>query len=78
MGKYAKTPGNVIVYPNLEKWIKENCKNAYQFSIITGLSDRGIRCMLYGRNDPSKYTIDVVLQVTGLTYEVAFAKGEKR
>ena len=73
MAKYRKIPNNKIVYPNMEKWIKQNCKSIFQFSLLTGISDRACRNILYGRHMPNKYTIDIILETTSLTYEVAFA-----
>lgn len=66
-------------YPNLTKWMNENKITAVTLAeMIYGYRCSGnetrVRDWLRGRTDPRKRTIDIVLQITGMSYEVAFYK----
>lgn len=64
------------VYPNLVNWLHENRYSCASFSNLCRLNFATISRALKGEN-ASKKTIDAILNVTGMTYEVAFAKDEK-
>lgn len=67
---------NEIKYPALKAWIEKNCDSISDFSRLLCVNDKGFRSFLYGRNGCTKHTIDLILEVTGMTYEEAF-KEEK-
>lgn len=65
------------IYPGLRKWMNDNkvCrtelvrrmgKNAWSYSVSAMTS------MMMGRTMPTKYSIDAILRVTGMTYEQCF------
>lgn len=72
MSKRGRPSYRKIIYPNIERWMKENGKNISNLVEMTQLSDRGLRHILHGDHLPNKYTIDLILEATGLTYEEAF------
>lgn len=65
------------VYPNLRKWLNDNKVSMRDFVRRCNLTPHGVTSQRYkdyvtGRCYPSKQTIDVLLKVTGLTYEQFF------
>lgn len=67
------------VYPNLRKWLNDNEISLREFMrrcdlICSGNNSKRYRDYIRGRCCPPKKTIDVFLQVTGLTYEQLFQK----
>ena len=69
---------NKIVYPNIAKWLDDNGMNIYCFGERCGLSSTSLRNFLLLDLGCTKYTIDKILEVTGLTYEEAFRKEVKK
>lgn len=72
---YKATPSKtleIIKYPNIEKWMRENQCNMKRLSDLTGMGVMRIRRGLCGEIDMHKSTIDKILEVTGMTYEEAF------
>lgn len=60
------------IYPNLEKWLKDNGKTYYALATETGINHSTVYGILYGDRGCTKYSIDAILRVTGMTYEEAF------
>ena len=72
-------PVRNCIYPNLAKWMNENkISRAELTKRIYGNSDatNALRIASYirGETDIPKRTIDKLLKVTGMTYEVLFQK----
>ena len=71
------------VYPNLRKWMNENKVSRKEVIRRMGFADGNPQNAntfgeyMRGRCDPPKRVIDKLLEVTGLTYEVLFDKGEQ-
>lgn len=66
----------VPVYKGIAKWMTENDVSCYKFSALCGLEHNNMMNILKGKHNPSKYTIDSILDVTGLTYENAFGEDD--
>ena len=66
-----------IIYPNIDKWAKDHNMSLTSFSKACGFATSvPLRnCIIYGR-DVKKNVIDAILKTTGMSYEVAFMKGE--
>lgn len=68
------------IYPNLRAWINDNKITRAEFSRrMWGNSypggSRRIKEYFSGKCDPPKKTIDRMIEVTGLPYEILFKKG---
>ena len=61
-----------IIYPNIRAWCLENGYSYLRIAKETGMSEPGIRLFLTGKRGGTKYTIDAILDLTGLTYQEAF------
>lgn len=68
-------------YPNLKRWMNDNLisrrelsKRVYGYSNTTTTARLG--SYIRGEVEPNKRTIDKLLEVTGMSYEVLFAKEE--
>lgn len=66
-------------YPNLDKWLNKNQISVVKLSeMVYGYRSAGnetrVRDWLRGRTDPRKRIIDIVLQITGMSYEECFYK----
>lgn len=61
------------IYPNLGSWMAENKIGAYRFAEVIGRSYEFTHQFLIGKVSPGIKTINKVLEVTGMTYEQAFA-----
>ena len=64
------------VYPGLYNWIKENGYTYKSFAEAIGFTSNRMTYIMSGTNEPRKGTIDLILEFTGLTYEVAFKEGK--
>lgn len=63
-----------IIYPNIRNWLKKNACTLKRFADETGTSYLTIiRALEDEKSGMRKTTIDKILEVTGLTYEEAFA-----
>lgn len=65
------------IYPGLRAWMNENKVGQAELirrmgKGIGGRTSERIRCILRGNHDPKKNEIDLMLKVTGLTYEEMF------
>ena len=67
-----------VVYPNIRKYLRKNLLPVSAFSDLCGVSNRTMYTCLSGEVHPSKYTIDQILRVTGMTYEEAFSECEEK
>lgn len=70
------------VYPNLRKWMNANKVSRAELCRRMGITSEPsniarLRTYMNGRADPPKRTIDKMLQVTGMTYEVLFYREDK-
>lgn len=61
------------IYPAIRDWMQNNNCNFSALADMSGVCNQTISRTLRGASGASKYTIDQILRVTGLTYEEAFA-----
>lgn len=61
------------IYPNLGSWMAENKIGVNRFAEAIGRSYEFTHNFLMGKVSPGIRTINNVLEVTGMTYEQAFA-----
>lgn len=69
------------VYPNLRKWLNDNRMTLVDFIIRMDLAVCNATYMRFndyfrGRNYPPKRTIDGMIRVTGLTYELLWERDD--
>ena len=69
--KVHRTPG---VYPNLERWMKENRFTQKMVADVVGMTACNFNRICRGKQDIAKRYIDKILELTGMTYEECFAK----
>lgn len=60
------------IYPALKDWMNRNGVSVEKFAKMANMSDSGIISIICGRSQPTKWTIDRILKITGLAYEQAF------
>lgn len=70
-----------VIYPKLRKWLNDNEVSRNEFVRRMGLTtyarhNSSVGDYFRGRKYPLKETIDVMLRVTGLTYEELFSLEE--
>ena len=58
------------IYPNLRKWLNEDKDRQNRF--IQAMKDYPVREYMKGERQPKKNAIDLMLKVTGMTYEELF------
>lgn len=68
-----------VVYPNLRRWLNENKVGKREFARRMGNVPGGneignLASWFCGKAYPSKKTIDLMLKITGLTYEELFMR----
>ena len=72
-GKFRAWTKDRCIYPNLRNWMNENRVSLKEFvrrmDKTSGKSEAVLRSYLNGTTYPPKKTIDLMLEVTGLTYE---------
>lgn len=75
MGKrrQAEYAASECIYPAIRAWMQNNGCNFSALADMMGVCSQTISRTLRGTRGTSKYTIDQILRVTGLTYEEAFA-----
>lgn len=64
------------IYPAIARWMIKNKMSYLSLSKSTGVNNVTLRVALSGKSSPTKFTIDGILKVTGLTYEEAFSTEE--
>lgn len=62
------------VHQGLVQWMNDNECSRSKLAKMTGLSDGTIRALLAGDRYPHGYTVEKILEATGLTYEEAFTR----
>ena len=62
------------IYPNVNKFMKENKISLMEFHRQTGVHYNQLHKIFYGEMNPRKATIDKLLNYTGMTYEEFFYK----
>ena len=62
-------------YPNLDKWIRENCKSYGEFADMLGCHRTTLYKLLDGVDNLSLYRIQAILDITGMTFETCFQEG---
>lgn len=67
-----------VIYPSIAKYLKTNRLSVCSFADLCGVSRRMMYTFLAGKVCASKYTIDQILRVTGMTYEEAFSECEEK
>ena len=60
------------IYPNLEHWIWKHCKSVNDFAGRIGVAHVTVFALMRGEGGTTKYTIDLILKETGMTYEKCF------
>ena len=67
-----------IIYPNIEKWLIEHNMSVTHFARLCGYSNSvPIRnCIIYG-HDPRMRTIQSILKITEMPFEVAFERKQE-
>ena len=71
-----KKPG-WSVYPNLEKWINENCESVSEFACLVDLSPTTIKNFLNVKSDLRYETVCAIMRVTHMRFDVIFEKTKK-
>ena len=65
------------VYPAIAQWLRQTGVALKTLAERAWISESCITNVMKGKETPSKYTIDQILAVTGMTYEEAFRQEEK-
>ena len=65
------------VYPNLEKWINENCESVSEFAWLVAVSPTTMYNILKGKSDPRCKTVRAIMRVTHMKFDVIFEKAKK-
>ena len=65
------------VYPNLEKWINENCESVSEFAWLVAVSPTTIYKFLKGKSDVRYVTVCAIMRVTHMRFDVIFEKTKK-
>lgn len=60
------------IYPNVNKYMKDNKISLMEMYRKTGINYNQLHRIFYGESNPSKKTIDKLLDYTGMTYEEMF------
>lgn len=71
-----KKPG-WSVYPNLEKWINENCESVSEFAWLVAVSPATMYNLLKGKSDPRCETVRAIANVTHMKSDILFERAEK-
>lgn len=76
-GHFRPFNSKQVIYPNLRKWLNDNkvCKSEFlrrMGKVGYGESVQTLGDWFRGRSYPTKQNIDLILAVTGLTYEKLF------
>ena len=65
------------IFPEIRNFLETERMTYNRFAVLCGMGTQNIYNALTGKANPSKSTIDRILEVTGLPYEVAFRQEEK-
>lgn len=65
------------VYPNLEKWINENCESVSEFAWLVAVSPTTMYKFLKGKSDLRYETVCAIMRVTHMRFDVIFEKAKK-
>lgn len=81
-GSFRPYDPKQVVYPNLRKWLNDNKITKREFvhrmdNIPSSEAMRRLTGWFDGTFNPNKVTIDKALEITGMSYEVLFAKQEE-
>lgn len=73
-------PEKRVVFPNLRKWMNDNKISTSELTRRLGLEASSanmsrVRLILRGGGNPRRTTINKLMEVTGMTYDVLFAEG---
>ena len=71
-----------FAYPNIRKWLNDNKVSVPELVRRTGLANCAgnfyrMRSILKGETEPRKSTIDKLIAITGMPYEVLFSEEAK-
>ena len=67
-----------VIYPNIRAWLLEQQISIQEFCGLIGVTPGCFRLWFTNGENPSKYYIDKILAVTGLTYEEAFYREDQK
>ena len=73
----AVKPIQNCVYPNIERWRRQQRYSRAEFGRELGVAPGTISRVMTGTTQPLKPMVDRILALTGMTYEVAFAEDKK-
>ena len=62
------------IYPNLADWMSKNGINCTMLGKQLNVSKQSVYNILTGKNNPSFETLNRILDITKMPYEVAFSK----
>lgn len=71
-GIMGQSNTTTIVFPNLERWIKEHCGSYIEFARQSGIHRCTISDLIAGRTTPRWDTILAILDFTEMTFEECF------
>lgn len=71
-----------VIYPNLRRWMNENKVGKREFIrrmelSVGGKTAQNLNDWFAGRTYPNKKNIDLILKITGLTYEQLFYREDE-
>lgn len=64
-------------YPAIEKYIADHNLSMREFARRCDIKSSALCRILNGQNEPSKSTIDKILEETQMSYEVCFKEGTR-
>lgn len=65
------------VYPNLEKWINENCESVSEFAWLVAVSPTTMYNILKGKSDQRCKTVRAIANITHIKSDILFERAEK-
>lgn len=71
-GPYRTYSHNYVKWSGIREYMQKNDVSTRRMSEETGITYPALYYILTGKHDPSKASIDKILNYTGLTYEQAF------
>lgn len=72
-GPYRTYSHNYVKWDGISEYMEKNGVSARKMSEGTGITYAALYYILTGKHEPSKASIDKILNYTGLMYEEAFA-----
>lgn len=73
INKRTKRSLEEYIYPNIAVWMMANDMPIMEFAAKLDIAHMTFKKYMTGKREPTKYMIDKILDVTGMTYEEAFA-----